>query len=97
MVFLGHRDVERRLGGIAAVYGFEEFDPRKIASTNMQERLHKEVRRRSRVVGIFPSSEAYLRLVTSYLIEYSEDWSTSRSYIRDEAIETCRKKLERAA
>jgi transposase-like protein len=78
-------------------YGFEEFDPRKIASTNMQERLHKEVRRRSRVVGIFPSAEAYLRLVTSYLIEYAEDWSTSRSYIRAEAIERCRKKLEQAA
>jgi putative transposase len=78
-------------------YGFEEFDPRKIASTNMQERLHEEVRRRSRVVGIFPSSEAYVRLVTSYLIEYSEEWSTSRSYIRADAIEMCRKKLERVA
>jgi putative transposase len=78
-------------------YGFEEFDPRKISSTNMQERLHREVRRRSRVVGIFPSAESYLRLVTSYLIEYSEDWSTNRSYIRAEAIETCRRKLGRAA
>jgi transposase-like protein len=78
-------------------YGFEEFDPRKISSTNMQERLHREVRRRSRVVGIFPSAESYLRLVTSYLIEYAEDWSTSRSYIRAEAIERCRRKLGRVA
>jgi putative transposase len=53
-------------------YAFEEFDGKKIASTNMQERLHEEIRRRSRVVGIFPSTESYVRLVTAYLIEYSE-------------------------
>jgi putative transposase len=50
----------------------------------MQERLHKKIRRRSRVVGTFPSVDAYLRLVTCYLIEYSEDWSTRKSYIRAE-------------
>jgi len=62
-------------------YSFEDFDAKKISSTNMQERLHKEIRRRSRAVGIFPSVEAYVRLVTSYLIEYSEEWSTSMGYI----------------
>lgn len=51
-------------------YSFEDFDSKKIFSTNMQERLHREVRRRSRVVGIFPSQEAYVRLVTSYFLEY---------------------------
>lgn len=76
---------------------FEDFDSKKIPSTNMQERLHREVRRRSRVVGIFPSEEAYVRLVTSYLIEYSEDWATSWSYIRAETIELCRAKLKRVA
>ena len=78
-------------------YSFEDFDAKKISSTNMQERLHREVRRRSRVVGIFPSGESYVRLVTSYLIEYSEDWATSKSYIRAETIELCRAKLERVA
>jgi putative transposase len=78
-------------------YSFEDFDAKKISSTNMQERLHREVRRRSRVVGIFPSGEAYVRLVTSYLIEYSEDWATSKSYIRAETIELCRAKLKRVA
>jgi transposase-like protein len=67
-------------------YAFEELDGRKISSTNMQERLHEEVRRRSRVVGIFPSSESYVRLVTAFLIEYSEDWSVGRSYIWAELI-----------
>jgi transposase-like protein len=39
-------------------YGFPEFDQRKLASMNVVERLFREVRRRSRVVGVFPSSEA---------------------------------------
>jgi putative transposase len=78
-------------------YSFEGFDSKKVSSTNMQERLHKEIRRRSRVVGIFPSEESYVRLVTSYLIEYSEEWSTGRSYIGSELIESCRAKLKRVA
>lgn len=40
----------------------------------MLERLNKEIRRRKRVIGIFPNSESYFRLVTTYLIEYAEDW-----------------------
>ncbi|MGA2614305.1 MAG: IS256 family transposase [Spirochaetia bacterium] len=78
-------------------YAFEELDGRKISSTNMQERLHEEVRRRSRVVGIFPSSDSYVRLVTAYLIEYSEEWAVARSYIRSELIERCRARLRIAA
>jgi transposase-like protein len=78
-------------------YEFGDFDSRKIASTNMLDRLHREIRRRSRVVGIFPSVESYLRLLTSYLIEYSEDWSTNRSYIKPEKIELCESKLREAA
>ena len=36
-----------------------------------------EIRRRSRVVGVFPSVESYLRLTINYLVEYSEDWGMS--------------------
>ena len=39
----------------------------------MQERLHEEVRRGSRVLGTFPGGEAYVRLSTAYLIEYPEE------------------------
>ena len=62
-------------------YGFSKIDSRKISSTNTLERLNKEVRRRSRAVGIFPSTESYLRLMTASLIEYSEDHLTGSSYI----------------
>ena len=78
-------------------YAFEEFDGKKIASTNMQERLHEEIRRRSRVVGIFPSTESYVRLVTAYLIEYSEEWSVGRCYIKADSISRARARLVIAA
>lgn len=68
-------------------FEFPHIDSRKIASTNMLERLNREVRRRSKVVGVFPSVDSYVRLITSYLIEYSEDWSTGRSYVRAELLE----------
>ena len=67
-------------------YNFDRIDPRKISSTNILERLNREIRRRSRVVGVFPSMDSYIRLVTSYLIEYSEDWSNGRCYIKSELI-----------
>jgi len=78
-------------------YAFPEFDQRKTASTNVLERMFRKVRRRSRVVGVFPSDEAYVRLLTCCLIEYSEDWMTERSYVRKEAIEATKTRLTRAA
>jgi putative transposase len=68
-------------------YGFPEIDAKKISSTNMLERLHKEIRRRSKVVGIFPSMDSYIRLISCYLIEYAEDWETSKCYIRKEILQ----------
>lgn len=71
-----------------AFYAFPELDARKIASTNMLERLNKEIRRRTNVVGIFPNPDSYLRLVTTYLMEYAEDWSVSRAYLNPKSIQT---------
>ena len=65
---------------------FPHLDQRKTSSTNSLERVHKEIRRRTRVVGIFPTTDSYLRLVTSYLIGYTEDWVSSKKYISSEAI-----------
>ena len=65
---------------------FEELDSRKVSSTNTLERLNMEIRRRSSVVGIFPSTDSYIRLITSYLLEYSEDCQSERSYINAGSI-----------
>lgn len=50
------------------------------------ERLNREIRRRTSVIGIFPNESSYVRLVTAYLMEYAEDWSVSRAYISHESI-----------
>ena len=76
---------------------FPHLDQRKISSTNSLERIHKEIRRRTRVVGIFPTTDSYLRLVTSYLIEYTEDWMSSKKYISSEAITEQRTELLKIA
>ncbi len=65
---------------------FPTLDSRKIASTNGLERFNREIRRRSRVVGVFPSEDSYVRLVSTYLMEYSEDWATSQAYLSPSSL-----------
>jgi len=76
--------LEEGLEDSLSFYDFPEVDKKRISSTNGQERLNMEIRRRSRVVGVFPSVESYLRLTICYLVEYSEDWGSERSYIRED-------------
>jgi transposase-like protein len=38
------------------------------------------------MVGVFPSIESYLRLVTAYLIEYNEDWANENAYIKADKL-----------
>lgn len=52
-----------------------------IAHANGVERLHREVRRRARVVSIFPKKASCLRLVSAVRNEISEEWLTGRTYI----------------
>ena len=75
-------------------YNFTLLDFRKTSSTNTLERLNKEIRRRTKVVGVFPSMKSYIRLVTSYLIEYREDKLSGASYIRAETLKQQKELLE---
>lgn len=81
------RCLEAGLEDSLAFYAFPQLDARKISSTNVLERLNREIRRRTNVVGIFPNPEAYTRLVTTYLMEYAEDWASSRAYLCERSIE----------
>lgn len=54
---------------------------KKLRTTNPLERVNKEIKRRTRVVGIFPNASACLRLVTALLMETSEDWSTGNRFL----------------
>jgi putative transposase len=60
---------------------FPEAHRKRIRTTNGQERLNQEIKRRTRVVRIFPNREACLRLVTALCVEQSEEWVTGRRYL----------------
>ena len=79
--------LEEGLEDTLSYYDYPEVDHRKISSTNVLERLFREIRRRTKVIGIFPSKDSYIRLVTTLLIEYSEDWEVERSYIKKDILD----------
>jgi putative transposase len=69
---------------ITAFADFPESHWRKIWSTNPLERLNREVKRRTDVVGIFPDDTALLRLATCVLIEAHDEWQVSdRRYLAE--------------
>ena len=63
------------------VLAFPVAHRKLIRTTNGVERLHREVRRRARVVSIFPNQASCLRLVSAVLNEISEEWLTGRTYL----------------
>ena len=63
------------------VFSFPGAFQKLLRTTNGVERLHREVRRRARVVSIFPNKASCLRLVSAVLNEISEEWLTGRTYI----------------
>lgn len=63
------------------VYEFPRKYWRRIRTVNPLERVNKEIRRRTRVVGIFPNRESCLRLVTAVLQELHESWITGKIYL----------------
>lgn len=62
-------------------YEYPLLNSRKTSSNNGIERMNMEIRRRSRVVGVFPSIDSYMRLLTCYLLEYEDDNQTNRCYL----------------
>lgn len=62
------------------LFGFPLDHRRTIRTTNSLERINKEIRRRTRVVGIFPNEASCLRLVSALLMETSEEWQIGKRY-----------------
>jgi transposase-like protein len=67
-------------------FTFPEGHRRQIRSTNPQERLNKEIKRRTGVVGIFPTRASAIRLVGMVLAEQDDEWQDGRRYFRPETM-----------
>jgi transposase-like protein len=63
------------------VFAFPQAHRRRLRTANGLERLNREIKRRARVVSIFPNEAACLRLVSALLMETSEEWETGKTYL----------------
>ena len=70
-----------------SVMALPEKYRKRLRSTNMQERLNQEIRRRERVIRIFPNDESALRLIGALLAEKNEDWQERRYLNMDKFME----------
>lgn len=71
--------------------GFSVFDfplehRRTIRTTNSLERINREIRRRTRVVGVFPNEASCLRLISAILMEISEEWQIGKHYCAGKSL-----------
>jgi putative transposase len=73
--------IEKNIPEGLTVFDFPPSHQRKLRTTNGLERLNREIRRRTRVVGIFPNEAACLRLTSAILMEFDDEWQVSRVYL----------------
>jgi putative transposase len=73
--------IERFLPGLLNYTAFPKVHGKRIRTTNVMERVNKELKRRTRVVGAFPSEEALTRLAGSILRDINEEWITGKRYL----------------
>lgn len=79
--------LEENLAQGFTVFDFPLEHRRTIRTTNSLERINREIRRRTRVVGIFPNEASCLRLASALLMEISEEWQIGKKYCSGKSID----------
>lgn len=74
--------MEENIPESLTVFNFPIQCRRSLRTTNGLERINREIRRRTRVVGIFPNEASCLRLISAMLMESSEEWEVGRKLLR---------------
>lgn len=67
-----------------SVFARSRAHQKKVRTSNMAERINKEIRRRTKVVGIFPNANSCLRLISAILCETHDDWIQGNIYLKKE-------------
>ena len=67
-----------------AVFALPERKRKRLRTSNMCETLNTQIKRRTKVAGLFPNTDSILRLVTAILMEISEEWETGKAYLDPE-------------
>ncbi|RMH39488.1 MAG: IS256 family transposase [Alphaproteobacteria bacterium] len=73
--------IEQAIPEGLTILDFPEQHRRRLRTTNAAERIHQEIRRRTRVAGLFPHDDSLLRLVSAVPIEFDEEWATGKRYL----------------
>jgi putative transposase len=76
------RWIDEHIETCLSAYNLPASHYRKMKSTNMLERLNQELKRRSRVIRIFPNEASCMRVLGTICMEQSEEWETGRRYLK---------------
>ena len=73
--------MEKNLQQGLTVFAYPVEQHKRLRTTKMSERINREIKRRSRVVGVFPNGESLERLATEVLMEIDKDWQRGPRYL----------------
>ena len=88
--------LDERFDEITAVYALPEPYRKRLRTSNSIERLNEELRRRERVIRIFPNETSMIRLMGSVLMEMHEKWMTGKKYFTMECYEADKEEARKA-
>lgn len=89
--------VESHIGETLSFYRLPRAHHKHLKSTNMLERLNEEIRRRTRVVRIFPNTESCLRLIRALCVETHESWLEASRYLNMSLLTEHKRELLKSA